>query len=337
MDSPGSSSSSDDISDNKPPEHEDGTFRYVDVKEGRRIERFLENGCSCSLGPSDLFGNNTPCFNRFSYERVAYQRDQCLEMSFISPLSHEAYVFGHFAPLDKEDQKFKFLIGGLRVCLITFSFLLAMKESTIVRLYTHYLENGFTHKQPTLTEKPSKNLSNQSINEKRECIKHFLEKLMKDYGTFVEGRASSHYDFPSHWTREIVYNKYKESCLDQGHDNYCSRSTFIRHWKTVCPELCIMVRGSNLPEKKIVVKNAVSLGSSKETNNPLLKSIKKEPDLSRTEFINIPSYEHNDFVAPSTSPSIDVSEDSKSFFSSETNCLAGDSSSSYSINPLEGT
>uniref|UniRef100_A0A0K2VJZ9 Uncharacterized protein n=1 Tax=Lepeophtheirus salmonis TaxID=72036 RepID=A0A0K2VJZ9_LEPSM len=59
------------------------------------------------------------------------------------------------------------------------------------------------------------------------------------------GRIASYYDlktirFPSHWNREAVYNKYKQTCLDQRYDTYCSRQIFIRHWKSVCPEFGII-------------------------------------------------------------------------------------------------
>ncbi|QQP52431.1 Putative LOC582807, partial [Caligus rogercresseyi] len=194
-------------------ENVDIELRDLDEEELQQINKFMLSGCSCVLGPSDINGQKTPCFNWFNKEEVVYRREQSLEMSSISPSSLEAYVLGHFSAINRTDKKIKFQISGQRVCLSTFSFLLGMSKSSIQRLYAHYSSNGFIHKDNNSKGKPSKNPWNRDIHKRREGIKIFLENLIKDHGICIPGRVPSHHDFksirfPSHWNREVIYQKY---------------------------------------------------------------------------------------------------------------------------------
>ncbi|QQP40218.1 Putative LOC582807 [Caligus rogercresseyi] len=232
-------------------ENVDIELRDLDEEELQQINKFMLSGCSCVLGPSDINGQKTPCFNWFNKEEVVYRREQSLEMSSISPSSLEAYVLGHFSAINRTDKKIKFQISGQRVCLSTFSFLLGMSKSSIQRLYAHYSSNGFIHKDNNSKGKPSKNPWNRDIHKRREGIKIFLENLIKDHGICIPGRVPSHHDFksirfPSHWNREVIYQKYVQSCLEQGYLSYCCRTTFLTHWKVACPELGIMGKRSDV-------------------------------------------------------------------------------------------
>ncbi|QQP56917.1 Putative LOC582807, partial [Caligus rogercresseyi] len=55
-------------------------LRDLDEEELQKINQFMLSGYSCVLGPSDINGQKTPCFNWFNREEVVYRREQCLEI-----------------------------------------------------------------------------------------------------------------------------------------------------------------------------------------------------------------------------------------------------------------
>uniref|UniRef100_A0A0K2UKX0 Uncharacterized protein n=1 Tax=Lepeophtheirus salmonis TaxID=72036 RepID=A0A0K2UKX0_LEPSM len=83
------------------------------------------------------------------------------------------------------------------------SFIMAMGKSRNQGLYTHCLNNRFSHKQHKLTGDPSNYPYNRNINKRREGIKHFLDNLMKDHGVFVPGRVASHYDLSNSFSKSL--------------------------------------------------------------------------------------------------------------------------------------
>ncbi|XP_040581164.1 uncharacterized protein [Lepeophtheirus salmonis] len=222
-------------------------FRDVDVEEKEKVKNFCKRGCDCFLGPLDASKNKTPCCTWFNEEEVSYRRDQCLEMSSISSVSLEAYIMGHFSSLETKGQRIKLTLGGRRVCLKTFAFLMGLCKSKVQNLHAHFLKNGFTQRVHKSVGKPAKNPYNRDMQNRREGIKLFLENMINKYGSPIPGKVASPNDwssfrFPSHWNKEILFKRYIQSCIDQGYTKYCSKNTFKTHWKVMCPQIDMMER-----------------------------------------------------------------------------------------------
>ena len=224
-------------------------MRDLDAEEEMMIAHFVNDGCSCQLGP-----NNSPCCQLFSADHYRELRCWCSEMTRgekdlvikaqVMALTDTSTSTRHSLEhrhqhQERQKQHASYLHQGRRVCRPTFLFLHGIGKSAFKAIKKSFGEEGLTPRVHGNTKRAPHNAL--GYDDTKNVIS-FLNSYAEDNAIQLPGRIPGYKRtdlklLPCSTTRRSVWVQYRSSTTMMPNIRAVAYTTFCYLWRSLTPNI----------------------------------------------------------------------------------------------------